>query len=318
MYLRRLVKSGLASHVVAIPKAFIDDNKLTSGDTLSIERVGKAALNIRLAPTGQEHPREKRLMVSITMAGRPMRHTERDIIAAYIGNPDEIAITLDNPSQAKEIKQRIGQLLALEVVQEDKKRVIAKDFLNYHDTDVDRTMRRIEHIIHSMLDDVKTVDRMPEMAPILMERDKEVNRLGFLIMRIVNGVSTDAELAVRLGLDTRKTIRLWSVNGHLEKIGDEIKRMGVRIATLRSQEGMRRFHALLDEITALYLKLFVAIHANDKLGLDRCLDKREDILHQMDRTEAADRLPHPDLATHLSQILSHIADIGRAYRYLPD
>jgi len=317
MYTRKLVKSGLSSNVIALPKEYIEDNDLKTGDTVYVDRQGKRQLVI--SPVTSVHTKKENApkVKTIEVGKRPLHHVERDIIEAYLKNYNEIIIEMNSASEAKIIKQYIGYLVAFEVVQEDTKRIIAKDFLNYGDRDVERGLRRIEHVVGSMLSDLNDVENDKSVAEAIIERDREVNRMGFLIMRILQVAAVDPRVAEMLGVDSLLIIRLWSVNIHLEKIGDETKRIGRSLARLSFSRKKRTIYNILDPIITLYRNTFIAMHSDNRALLDTNMDTRERFIKTIDEyAETKEGKELADVVSLLRQILSHIGDINRVKRYV--
>ncbi|HIH24300.1 TPA: phosphate uptake regulator PhoU [Candidatus Woesearchaeota archaeon] len=315
METRKLVKSGLSSHVIAIPKEFLAENKLKTGDTLFLERQGKRTILVSAA-TPQSS--DKKLKVkTIDVDGRPLRHVERDIIEAYLKSYNEIIVNLDSPSQAMEIKKYIGYLVAMEVVQEDNRQVVAKDFLNYNDINVERAIRRIEHIVGSMIADLKEVERDPELAKVIVERDYDVNRMGYLVMRVMQVAMSDPSVAETLKIDPLRIIQLWSINIHLEKIGDETKRLGKKVAQYGIRHNKRLFYEIHGRIYRTYEDTLGAFHGSDRKLLDKNPDERVRIkamIEQYNKNNGS--IPMAEMMGLFQQMVSHLADINRSTRYV--
>ncbi len=317
MYARKLVKSGLCSNVISLPKDFLNDNKLKSGDTIILERKGRDKLLVGLHKGSHEEEKKEKRTIEITVGNRPINHTERDIIAAYISNYNEIVIKYNTHEEALHIKRFISYLVALEVVQEEKNKIIAKDFLNYKDRDIERILRRIEHIVLTMLTDLELAENERTMTNNIEERDKDVNRLGFLVMRILQVAAVDNAVASELDLDVIKIIRLWTLNIQLERIGDECKRIGRLIPELKQTPQQRKqFYIILDELIAHFENTFKAIHTVDKNLMDKNLDWRKQIFMHLEDYRQNDRsITGSKIRGLMRNVLSHLTDISRAYRY---
>lgn len=314
MFQRKLVKSGLSSHVIALPKEFIDENKLSAGDTVYLENTRPGELSVKADFKDKKSDSDHKVK-EIVVGSRPISHIHYDIIEAYLNNYNEMIIRCNNPAEVKTVKDFIGYLVALEVVQEDNNKVVAKDYLNYKDKEIDRTIRRIESIVCSMIVDLKCIKDDPSMASAIYERDYHVNRMGFLAMRILHSASKDPSLASHLGLGMRDIMRLWSANIYLEKIGDECKRMGKFIESMdKKKYDLRALDRLLDDMLDLYRKTFIAIHGLDKDLMSANIGRRKQIAQFFDKKESK-RTATPEVLSLMDQMLSHLADINRIYRY---
>jgi len=316
METRKLVKSGLSSHVVALPHDFIQDNKLRKGDTIYIHKKSPQILELSIKPESQ-NKNLKNGIKEIHIKNRSMHYIQREIIKAYINNADEIVIYLNNSSEAKKIKEYISSLVALEVVQEDNKKIVAKDFLNYKDKEVERTLRRIEHIVCSMIQDLKDIEKDEPLAQIIVERDKEVNRLSFLAMRILFVAATNQEVSSTLQLNSSSILRLWNTNMHLEKIGDCAKRLGKELGDMnKTSYPKKKLYAILDQLVSHYKETFAAIHKNDQEQLDTSIEQRFELLKNLDSfIEENHSISISRVISQLKQILSHLSDTTRIYRF---
>jgi phosphate uptake regulator len=318
MYVRKLVKSGLSSNVIALPKEFLDDNKLKTGDTIVLERESKSQLVISAKPQPAKEESAMRVK-TIEVGKRPMRHLEREIIEAYLKNYNEVIIELNSPTDAKAVKQYVGRLVAFEVVQEDTKRIIAKDFLNYQDRDIDRTLRRIQHIVGSMMADIKEIEKDPAIADIIMERDREVNRMGFLLMRILQVAVVSPNISSMLKLTPLKTLKFWSINTYLEKIGDETKRIGKKLSTTKNLKQRRKFFELWDSLITLYHVTMQALNGGSGATIDKNLDKRTELLTAIDKYgESKESRDMVEVISLMKQLASNLGDINRTIRYVGD
>ena len=314
METRKLVKSGLSSHVVALPHDFIRENKLQRGDTIHIHRKSPHSLELTVKPESKNTEPKNRIK-DIHIGKHNFHYIQREIIKAYVNNFDEIVVHLSSPSDATKIKECVRYLVALEVVQEDNKKIVAKDFLNYKDKEVERTLRRIEHIVCSMNQDLKEIEKDQQLAQIIFERDLEVNRLSFLAMRILFVAANHPDISTSLQLNSSSILRLWNTNMHLEKIGDCAKRLGRELGE-SALPNKKALYALLDQLVAHYKETFNAIHKNDQEQMDRSIERRFELLKDIDSyIEKNNSLSASRIISQLKQILSHLSDTTRIYRF---
>lgn len=316
METRKLVKSGLSSHVVALPHDFVQENKLQRGDTIYIQKKSSHILELSVKPEAQNQTARNGIK-EIHIKNHSLHYIQREIIKAYVNNADEIVIHLNNSSEAKKIKEYISSLVALEVVQEDNKKIVAKDFLNYRDKEVERTLRRIEHIVCSMIQDLKDIDSNQSLAQVIIERDREVNRLSFLAMRILFVASTNPDISSTLQLNSSSILRLWNINMHLEKIGDCAKRLGKELGDMKKMPSQKKkLYAILDQVVGHYKETFAAIHKSDQQQMDFSIERRFELLKNLDSfNEENNSISTSKVISQLKQILSHLSDTTRIYRF---
>ena len=106
MQIRKLVKSGLSSFVVALPKDFIEKNKLQKGDLIYIEQNSKNELTI--TTEFNERSLDKKTKV-IECDNVPFSTVKRELTSAYLDNYYEIIIRgKEIPKHIKEIAEASG------------------------------------------------------------------------------------------------------------------------------------------------------------------------------------------------------------------
>ena len=204
MHVRKLVKSGQASLVTAIPRDFVKRHNLQQGDVIYIKDKEKS---LELLPEKIEEKKEKSETV-INIDGKDKRTLLFDITSAYINNYDLIRFTgAEIAKKHKIIKEKVGELVALEVVDENTTKIIAKDFLNLYDIDVKSIVRRMDNIVRSMMGDIHQVAKGEDLAGYIESRDTEVNKLNFFVSKILKAAYLDNRVMEALGLTHLELLR---------------------------------------------------------------------------------------------------------------
>jgi len=315
MQMRKLVKSGLSSFVVALPKEFIDQNKLGKGDSVYIEHTSKNELTI--ATEYNEGRIEKREIV-ITVDKKPFETIKRELTAAYLDNYHEIILKgKDLPKYMKSIKEEVNEKVALEVVDESSERLVIKDFLNYKDIDATKLIRRIDNIVRSMLIDMKEAFGNKDVSIMIYERDKEVNKLSFLVYRIVKTASRNPEVAKMLNISTMDIVAIWDINLHLEKMGDECKRIARLIVELDTKSvNKKRMLEIISLMEEQYKKAMEAFHTKNAQLADEVHFHRKEIFKELDTLlEKAKDMNLIEIVGKFKGMMSHLTDISRLIRY---
>src|SRR3989338_10259154 len=134
METRRLIQFGKSSLIISLPKAWIDRNKLKKGDLIYLDEKTDT-LNIQ--PKVTEDTRCSR-EITIEVQNKDSRMLLNEITAAYINNYNMIIIRGERvASLAKEIRDIIHNLIALEIMEQTGTRIIARDFLNMKETSIE-------------------------------------------------------------------------------------------------------------------------------------------------------------------------------------
>lgn len=270
MQIRKLVKSGFASLVMAVPSGWIRKNKLKAGDLLYVHE-DSDCLIVKKEPK-KEHKKEEVKVISIE--DKDPRQVNFEIASAYMNNYKHIIIKGKELYKIrKSVKKRITDLIALELVDESSEKIIAKDFLNLYDTDPRVVLRRMDNIIRSMFKDTKDIIEKKENADYVVERDDEVNRLNFLLLKLLKTSYLDKEVCNAVQMQDLDILRYWEINIYMEKIADRIK----YIAQLMPEQAAKQCKStseLLTKLEKIYEDAMKAVYTlslpkSDQIGLQR-------------------------------------------------
>lgn len=313
MHVRKLVKSGYASLVIAVPKDWIDRNKLKPGDLLYITDSGD---KLSITTEVKEKPAEKKEKV-ICIDGKDERIISREITAAYLDNYDTILIKgSELKKKLKQVKGFITDFIALELIDESSDRIVAKSFLNLYDVDLKVLVRRMDNIVRSMISDTSEVVKDNELIPMIKDRDREVNRLNFVISKILKVVYSNKDMLRSMKLSEIDVLRYWELNGHLEKIGDRTKNIAKALPEL--SPGQRKtFMALFARMDNIYKDAMKSFYSNSLALSDEVSTKRSDLMHDIgEYLYASKSAACSQVAVNAFNMAAHINDITRIVRYL--
>jgi phosphate uptake regulator len=172
METRKLVKAGASSHTISLPKSWLEKNKLNAGDVLYVGVFGN---DLRVCLHSKEESVDKSLMIRVDR--KSLSSLSREITSAYINNYTTINLVGDVDLDVRSILQGF---VGLEISEQSEKRLVIKDFLNMAEVDLDKIVRQMDMLIRCMLKDV-----INGGSSKIDFKDKDVNRLYFLVMRIL-------------------------------------------------------------------------------------------------------------------------------------
>ncbi len=314
---RKLVKSGLSSNTIALPKEWVTRNKLAKGNSIYLEEE-----NNRLILTPKKI-KEKKLGAEYVLFtdAQGIRSIIRNIIAGYLTNAGNIKLKgKDLRHKLPEIKNIITQLAGLEVIEETSDTLVLKDFINIEEITIPHLVRRTDNILRSLFIDtlecIKTHDA--GLAETIRIRDKEVNRLTYLIYKSLNHVVEHLNEVHSHGISPNNLMHCWELNGHLEKIGDEIKRLAMAIpkAQLTKSESTEMEH-LLKGVMEFYLSTMMALYKHDLSLADEHAEIIDTLTKKCDTYLASLKsLNGRQIIARMKYSVSHINDISRLIYYL--
>lgn len=314
MEYRKLISFGKSSFVISIPKSWIGKNKLKKGDLIYLE---EKDADLILSPHSQ-NTEQKEKEITIEVDGKELKHIKREIIGAYIKNHKTIILTGNEiKDKAKEIQSVIQRLVALEVMEQTSKRIVAKDFLNLDDVSTKSILRKLDVIIRSMFEDCEKSFEEDNYESINY-RDLDVNKLVFLMFRIVRfGQENTSYAFKKFDLSPVELSNLWWLSYDLESIADEIKRIAryLRQVSLDKHK-QKEFIGLLREIKESYLNIMKAYYNKDIPLVHKVINQREDIISHCESFGGKDKQGGKMvglLAERAKIAIVHINHIGRVF-----
>ncbi|PIN70323.1 hypothetical protein COV93_02000, partial [Candidatus Woesearchaeota archaeon CG11_big_fil_rev_8_21_14_0_20_43_8] len=282
MEIRKLVKSGQSSYTVALPKCWIDKNKLHRGDDIYIEEKTNNELVVSTDMKKQSHEKTKKI---INVDKKEYYVIYREIIRAYLDNYYEIIIKgSEIQKHLQKIKKLIYDLVAFEVIDESSTSVVARSFLNYEETSVEKLLRRIDNIARSMLTDTIQSIHGESLVDAVEARDYDVNRLNYLILKILKLALQQPEIAKSIHLSTLGMMSYWQVSLHLEKVADEFKAIARLVDGANKKKiDTKKLEALLNELDETYKSIMTGFYTDVISHSDQICIKRPELTIRCDK-----------------------------------
>jgi phosphate uptake regulator len=280
---RKLIKFGNNSIIMSLPKSWANHHKLEPGQSVRIEQ---HADNLIISPQSTGTTRTER-HYHFTIADDEATSIKRKIANAYVNNCDLITIKGAIPEKNKELRDLIHQFMALEIIEETATTLQAKCYLNMHDINTNTLIRKIDAIIKSMFKDLDDHLTNPkqfsniDVPQNLAERDGDINRLCFLIMRSVKHALEHPHEYEKKAQDL---LCIWDFAQTVEKIGDQLKRVA-RLVELLDNKPAKAMHALIKKVASHYDCVMTAYHKKNTAAMHTCALKRQPFVKLFDDYE---------------------------------
>lgn len=271
MEYRKIIGFGKSSFVVSLPKDWITRNKLKKGSSISISEENESII---ISPTPMKSSKEMEKTKTIDTKGKSNKFLQRELISSYISGYDTIVIKGDDlKNRRRAINDVFRNLVALEIIKQDEISIVAKDFLDINDINLQELMRKIDNNLRSMIIefeemlDVKskekiTQDQKRELLKIINERDDSINKLSFLCFRSIKDMlmnpSKTRESMIEL-------FQAWTTVLYIERAGDEIKRMYRAILENEySGKELSDLRKMLDDAASIYKSVMKIFYNSEK------------------------------------------------------
>jgi len=186
MDFRRIIAFGKSSHVVSLPRDWMEKNNLSKGDVVFItEELDKLVL------TPKENDKEKELKKTIiNLENKSLDRIKREIYSGYLNYSDYLIIRgKDLSKYYDEIFKTISNMMALEIIEQTNDEIVAQDFLRISDVNLKEKLRKCDITIRSMLTDLNEPDF--EDYESIVVRQELVYRIYFVVLKIIKAVFTN-------------------------------------------------------------------------------------------------------------------------------
>jgi phosphate uptake regulator len=312
MEVRKLVKSGYSSLVVALPHAWIQDHGLKGGDNIFIDELNESLIISREYRKKDNVKKE----IVIEIDDKSDRIVSRELVSAYINNYTYVLLKGKTIKQrAKQVKEMISGLIALELIDESSQKIVAKNFMNIEDSELKLLMRRMDNIIRSMIIDLKESLKDNSLVENIILRDREINKLNFLIFKILKLAQSDKGVLHAVGISQKDTLKYWELNGCLEKIGDRVKYIAKSVPELEKKRHPELLE-LLKMLEAFYVDSMVAFYEDSVEKTNAIIERQETIGKRINEFSLHKNLASSKIAVNAFNLNGLINDIGRMVRYI--
>jgi phosphate uptake regulator len=253
---RKVLEMGGGTLLVSLPKAWARKNGVRKGSTVAVDELSGTKLIVRPIEGGADKPRE----VSIEYTGEDQSAEMNDITGAYLYGYDIIHLW-DKKVMSREdrdrLKATLSRLIGLEIMEEDSKHITVQFLPEPAAINPERIVRRMSAILEGMVKDTaEAVSKNDgKLLTLVSERDDEVDRLYFLLVRTVRTATIHPEIAETYGLPPVDVLDYRVLASFLESVGDAMAELSkglqgfklpraVKVECTRSLEMIREMNEL--------------------------------------------------------------------------
>jgi phosphate uptake regulator len=314
---RRLIKFGDSSHVVSIPKDWIEKNKLQKGDLIFLDENEFGQLLI--SPDQKKIERVDR-GISVCIDKKNEAQIKREIIASYLKNFSTIRL---HGSEIRKklpfIKETIQNLMAMEIVKQSNEEVVAKVFVDTETIKFEEITTRIDLMVRSLFQDfcclLEKENIQEKELEEMVSRDEDVNGLFFLSQKLFKQKLENPFLVSTVKL--ADLFESWNTNFRLEFLSDRIKEMSTLIKKNKLNKNkaiVKSLKNIFKEIEFYYLSVMKARHARDINIAFELSSKKVDLYKKCDFLveKSGDKKGFPEICEKTRSVVREIHAINRS------
>jgi len=278
---RKAIEMGEGTILVSLPKAWVRKNGIKKGDTLAVEELSGRKLMVRPYEGSQDEPKQ----IAIDYPGDDINQVTNNVTGAYLLGFDVIRIVGGKVITREDragIKATIGRLVGLEIMDEDSKRISMQFLLEPTAIVPEKVVRRMSGLLDGMLKD--TAEALAKgdskLLALVGERDDEVDRLYFLLVRATRAAIVRPEVAEGYGLSAVDLLDYRVLASFLESTGDAVSELSHKLqAGLNSRPLAKEYAACVTKLMSMN-DLATRAFISRKPGTPNTLNKQVNALAQ--------------------------------------
>ena len=268
--------------MVTLPKEWADKAGLKKNDPVWLQPRPDGTIIIH--PRGDVTSNETTKVLNITSdIDRNLLY--RQLVGAYIAGHDRIEIRSDDritsviASTASSFAQTA---IGLEILEEDDKQIVIKDLMDPEEIKPVKSILRMKVLVRNMLNDILegVIEGNFISVDVMNERDREIDRLDWLISRQVNIHQKDISLSAKMGIDLCDITRCSIVSRSIERIGDHAVLMTNHVRMLEKDDGWDRAIQLGRDMVALFVESIDTWVERDMVTANKCIDQGVEMVSQ--------------------------------------
>jgi phosphate uptake regulator len=321
MQVRKLQEMGGATLLVSLPKEWVRRASLRKGSAVAIDESADGGLVIYPSKEETGEPEEHRIDIQY-----PSKYNNdglpNEITAAYLLGYDLIRIVGKEIISSKDrdrVISTIKLLIGLEVVEEDAYGITSQFLVDKTAVEPSKIFRRISTIVRAMISDTlrQIISKESVVYGSVAQRDDEVDRLHFLLVRIIRTAVRGTISASKFGLSSLDCLDYRVAASSLETAGDyavelsdSVSRLGQVPAEIQAR--ISEINDLLDIIQSNAVRSFTQRDfrlaqkvLEDSIKIERLIRK----LRELSNDSPAEILHLADTIERIARCQRDIADL---------
>jgi len=273
--------------LVTLPKEWVDANNLGKSSEIEIE-TSQNSLSI----TANKDTRpSKEVVISYPLPKE--ENIVADITGAYLLGYDIIKIKGKTTIPIKDrelIRESMRRLVGVEIVEEESSSITIQFLLDATSLNPEKILKRMSTIAIGMFNE--TVDGLVSQdktnLQTMSNRDIEINRQYFLLVRLIRSTMIDRRLASIFNLENIDILDYRIAANLLEMAGDTIVELANLISkTTVSKIELKKIYNIVKDTENIYKKSIDAFIANDRLLAIDSIKLYKNLLSQISKLRSS-------------------------------
>ena len=272
--------------MITLPKDWADSVGLKKNDTVGLQPQPDGSMVIY--PGGEQAAiaGSTKVIDADGLADRDFLY--RQLVGAYIAGHDAIELRSESELSsmvASTASSFTQTAIGLEILEESENRILIKDLMDQGEIKPAKSVERMKVLVRNMLNDVLDAlqDRDPTALLSMYDRDREVDRLDWLISRQVNIHQKDITISRRMGMDLCEISRCGTVSRSIERIGDHAVLLSANLIPLiegKTTVVDERILSTGREVVTLFTDSVATWTNRNMEAANRCIERGETLVRR--------------------------------------
>jgi len=262
-FTRRLQKIG-SSILVSLPKQWVDAHNLSKSSQVQIE-TSENSLSIT---AGEGKKLSKEIEIEYPLPNE--ENIAANITGAYLLGYDIIKINGKSTISVKDrevIRESMRRLVGMEILDEDASNITGQFLLDETSLNPEKIFKRMSSIALGMFTDVVSSLESGDKTNLetISNRDAEINRQYFLLVRLIRSTIMDTRLAGIFNLENIDILDYRIAANTLEIAGDTVVELAESlIKSNLSKTELKKLHGFTKDMAEIQSKSIDSFISNDR------------------------------------------------------
>jgi phosphate uptake regulator len=259
---RKLQITGGSTYIVSLPKDWVTKNQLKKGSPMALREEDDGALSI-MPPKLEKKEKQDEAFIRVSSNDNPDA-VVRTAISAYLTGYNILHIKAQaNQTLPSKLRNHLknfarSYLVGTEIVTDTPAELTLQVLLNYPDLTVQSALSRMSIIASSMhkeaINSLKKLDT--QVAKSIIETDKEVNRFGLYIVRLLKLAVSNSRTVKEIGLNSpRDCLGYRLIAKSVERTADHATKIAENVVLMK-EPMTQALSAKVDEMSGLAISMF--------------------------------------------------------------
>ena len=320
METRKVYVSGGSTFVISLPKKWVTKTNLKAGDSLVVTEQGSSLLFE--TSVNEKESQVKEIKISQVPSSEALA---RIIIANYLVGYDTLKIKLDrkdNLQYREAVRNILDYLIGIEIVEDTDDSIILEIMVDYKRMMTMQLLQRMFAINRSMLLDLgKALGNCDiGLAKDVIVREREVDRLYFLVVRQLKSAVEHQQIAEKLGIKyQRDCLGYRIIVKVLERIADHIENIAksyIKLCETQKELKLEEFIKLNKSTIAIFEKSVDSLFSRNITSAEKIFQELKEV--KKTHSDISNRLLQPENIQSAILQKTMLDSLGRIASYSGD